>query len=62
MFARRSWLGKYIVTVIFNGHPAGAEDDMTGFGDFMAVTVTRDYKPLEKELNMVAWVGDYADV
>lgn len=62
LFVTPIWWGKYIITAIFNYHPAGSEEDMTGSGDFRAVTATRDYKSLAATLNMTAWVGKYADV
>ncbi len=55
MYVRRV-LWWWRVTVIFNAAPAGPVDSDTGFGDFRAVTWTRDYVRVAMELNMKGWV------
>jgi hypothetical protein len=61
LFVRRTWLGKYRMTVIFNYFPAGPDEDLTGFSDFRAVTVAKNYAEFEttaKEIKLVSFYGE----
>ena len=42
IFIKRLWFYDFRVTCIFNFHPAGPNDDKTGFGDFRASAVVND--------------------
>ncbi len=48
-FYRKRLFGGYGITVVFNTHPPGAEESLTGFGDFMAFTQVKN----KHELDMI---------
>jgi hypothetical protein len=56
MFVRH-FLWWWRITVVFNYARASPEETETGFGDFLAITWTRDYTKMAQELNMTAWRG-----
>ena len=62
LFVMKQWYArKWTLTCVFNYAPAGADDSMTGFGDFRAVTSVKkedDIMDICRELNIAPWYGD----
>ncbi len=54
----RTWYGRKKVTAIFNYHPAGPDDNKTGFGDFTASVVVSDVQNILQLTNIPYFMGE----
>ncbi len=61
LFAKKTWIGKYKLTIIFDYYPRGSEINDTANAQFRATTTAKDYLEFEdiaKKISVESFYGD----